>query len=128
MVNTKTQYVASRVLTRGALAYSFLAVPSFALAANAVKTEWFTSVLNGLKTIVEGLVPLLIGIALVVFIWGVIEFILGGETAKKEGKGKMLWGIVGLFVIVSIWGIVKLVRTIAGVGEDSTITAPPVPS
>lgn len=109
-----------------AVAVSSAVLPSLVFAA--ADLGWFNSIVTGLTGLVALAVPLLIGIALVVFIWGVIEFILGGETAKKEGKGKMLWGIVGLFVIVSIWGIVKLVRTIAGVGEDSTITAPPVPS
>jgi hypothetical protein len=57
------------------------------------------------------LVPLLFAIALIVFIWGVVQaFILGGNNEEKRDDGKkfILWGIIGLFVMTSIWGIVAL--------------------
>ncbi len=55
------------------------------------------------------LIPLLVGVALLVFFWGLVKFIYkaGSETAHEEAKNIMVWGIVGLFVMVSIWGIVS---------------------
>jgi len=58
---------------------------------------------------------LFMGLAVVVFLWGVIRFIVGGadEEAVTTGKRHMIWGIVGLFIIVSVWGIMNLIcRTV----------------
>ncbi len=44
------------------------------------------------------------------FVWGLVEFLwnlnAGGEN--EEGKKHMLWGIVGMFVMVSVYGILSL--------------------
>ena len=56
-------------------------------------------------------VPIVAGLALLVFIWGLAKFILaagGDEKAVSDGKNLMLWGIVSLFVMFSIWGIIRL--------------------
>lgn len=57
------------------------------------------------------IVPLLITIAIGYFIWGVISFITSSdEEAKKNGRDKIINGLIGLFVIVAFWGIIALVR------------------
>ena len=60
--------------------------------------------------LVDSVVPLLVAAAIVVFVWGMIEFIGNADNEEKRSKGKqlMLWGIIGFFVIVSIWGLVGL--------------------
>ena len=44
------------------------------------------------------------------FVWGLVEFIFkldaGGE--HQEGKDHMLWGIVGMLIMVSVYGILNL--------------------
>jgi len=57
-------------------------------------------------------IPIVAGLALVVFFWGLAKFILkaGEESAREEGKQVMKWGIVALFVLVSIWGIVMFLH------------------
>ena len=59
------------------------------------------------------LIPFIWAIAFVVFIWGVfLYFIAGGhdEEKREKGKGLMLWGIIGFFVMVSVWGLVNILR------------------
>lgn len=86
--------------------------------------------LNSLATAIEGLVPAtviaLIGIALLYFIWGLVLFITqsGDEKAVGEGKQKMIWGIITLFVLVSVWGLVSLLRTLTGIGSGTTPGTP----
>jgi len=55
-------------------------------------------------------IPVLFAIALVVFLWGVVQYITAGgdEEKRKSGKQTMIWGIVGLFVMVAVWGLVNL--------------------
>jgi len=68
---------------------------------------------NILVAIVNPLILLLLGIATAFFIWGLVEFIrdFDSEEAKTKGKKHMIWGIVGLFIMVSAFGIMC---TIAG--------------
>lgn len=65
-----------------------------------------TIFING---IIKPIVPLLVGLAVVMFIYGVLilMFSEGGEK-KEEGKQYMLWGIIGIFVMVSVWGLVTV--------------------
>ena len=76
------------------------------------------------------LVPIAVTLALLVFIWGLIIFIKnsGDEEAKKEGKRKMGWGIVALFVIISIWGIIKFIALPFDIEPGGTIDIPQLPS
>ncbi len=58
------------------------------------------------------LLPLVFALALLVFVYGIFKyFILGGgdEAARESGKSLMIWGILGLVLIVAVWGIVNLV-------------------
>ena len=55
------------------------------------------------------LVPLILAIALIAFIWGIFRFfIFDTEEAKARGKDLMVFGLIGFFVIVSVWGLVNL--------------------
>ena len=60
---------------------------------------------------------LIFAIGLLVFIYGLVEFIWGlsQETdKKKQGKEHMLWGLVGMFVMVSALTILKIIAGIVG--------------
>ncbi len=50
------------------------------------------------------------------FIWGLVEFLIainqGGDT--KEGKQHMIWGIVGMLIMVSVYGIIALLDNTFG--------------
>ena len=83
---------------------------------------YLTTLVTDLGGLVGTLIPLVIIIGLLFFIWGLVQFIAasGDEAAKDEGKRKMIWGIVALFVIVAVWGLVEIVAGLFGVtvGED----------
>lgn len=75
-----------------------------------------TVFINGLM---RPIVPLLIGLGVVVFIYGVLVLMFseGGEK-KEEGKQYMLWGIIGIFVMVSVWGLVNILKGTFGLSEN----------
>lgn len=78
------------------------------------------------------LIPLIFGIALLVFLWGVFQyFILGGGDTEKQEQGKqlMLYAIGGFVVMVSVWGIVNLIAGGLGFsGSDTIQNIPDVPT
>lgn len=76
------------------------------------------------------LVPLVFAVAFLVFIWGVFQyFILGGgdEDKRAQGRGLMIWGIVGFVLFIAVWGIVNLIATGFGFDNDNTIEIPDIP-
>jgi|SRR3989344_6513810 len=58
---------------------------------------------------INRIVPLLFGLALLIFFWGIVKYIAsGGEHGKEGGRDLMVWGVIGLFVMASIFGILKI--------------------
>ena len=55
-------------------------------------------------------IQILIAFAVIYIIFQVIRYIIAAEDPEARGNiGKaILWGIVGLFVILSIWGLVRI--------------------
>lgn len=68
------------------------------------------SILFKIKVLLNSIIPILIGIGLVYFIWGVVRYVIAdGEEAKDKGKDTMLYGVIGFAVIAGIWGLVNIV-------------------
>jgi hypothetical protein len=97
-----------------------------ATIAHAQTLQYFLTFTEWLRRILVALIPVLIGLGLVLFIWGLVQFIFasGDEAAVKEGKQRMIWGIIALFVIVAVWGLVNLMFQLTGVDEAATVNAP----
>lgn len=84
----------------------FLA-PALAAAVN-IHTNFLTPITNILNTII----PLLMVIATIVFLWGVIQYVISADEEKrKQGRSLMIYGIIGLFVMVAVWGIVAVLES-----------------
>ena len=60
--------------------------------------------------LVNVVIPVLVGLALLIFFWGVAKLVLyaDNEQKRREGINTIIWGLVALFVIISVWGIVFL--------------------
>ncbi len=78
-----------------------------------------------LKFLSDIIIPFLIGLAFLAFIWNAYRyFILGGTSEESQEKAKTfaLWGIMAFVLIVSIWGIVNLL--VEGFGFQNSSQAP----
>lgn len=68
-------------------------------------------VANKASTIGNTLITLLISFSVIWIIISVVRYLIaGGEEDRKKGGMAILWGVVGLFVILSIWGLVAILR------------------
>ena len=76
------------------------------------------------KDLINMVIPIVFGIALIFFFWGVAQFILhsGKQEELEQGKQKMLWGIIALFVIVSIYGILAFMSSATGIAPGGSLT------
>jgi uncharacterized membrane protein HdeD (DUF308 family) len=72
--------------------------------------------------IIYPLLLLLSSLGLLIFIWGVVEFLWSvsqGED-KKKGKDHMLWGLVGMFIIACAWSILMFISNSVCGGAPTT--------
>lgn len=70
-----------------------------------------------LDAIVIPLVQGLFLLAALIFIWGIFKMIYKGAdpTARKEGQNSILWGVIGMAIMVSVYGIVRLIGNTVGI-------------
>jgi hypothetical protein len=63
--------------------------------------------------IINPIMGILFGLAFVVFLYGIVEFIqgAGNEKAVEKGKQHIMWGILGLVIMVGFNGIITLISS-----------------
>lgn len=61
--------------------------------------------------IINPLIVLLFALALVYFLYGVFEFISNAANDEKKttGKDHMIWGVIGLTIMVGVWFILGVI-------------------
>lgn len=91
-----------------------------------VNSDWIDNIIDGTLTIVDILVPMVVTAGLIVFFWGVIKFISQADDprAREQGKMLMIWGIIGLFVMVSIFGIIAIINNLFFIDQGGSGAAP----
>lgn len=107
-----------------------LATLAFAPALVFAQLNELNTLVDSLGDIVKIALPIVVGIALLTFFWGLVKFIFaqGNEESKAEAKKIMLWGIIALFVMITIWGLVQFIATNLGISQNAQITVPVVPN
>jgi hypothetical protein len=97
---------------------SFIGLSTQVLAQGTAAT-----ILNGetvfkrvIDTVFNPLYELVVGLAIVYFMYGVAKFIydINDPEKKTTGKQHLLWGSIGLFIILSVGGILPLINGILG--------------
>jgi hypothetical protein len=103
-------------------------LPVTALAAginlSAIK-PYSDGIINLINNI---LVPIIIAIAFIVFLWGVFKYyVLNGANDSERAKGHqfILWGLIGLTIIFVVWGLVNLVASIFSLTPGGSAPKPP---
>jgi hypothetical protein len=71
------------------------------------------------RNILNPAVQVLIAVAVVLFLFGIVKYITSGddEAKRKEAKNYIIYGIVGLFVMVSVWGLVGILTGTFGTNQ-----------
>jgi len=67
------------------------------------------------------LIPFILGIGFLVFVWGMFKFFIYGgadDEAKSSGKSLMVYATLGFVLIIVFWGVVNLVATSTGLDRD----------
>jgi uncharacterized membrane protein len=75
--------------------------------------------------VVNPLIYVLFGAAVLYFLWGVLQFVRHAESSEERSKGAqhIIWGLIGLAIMMSAFGIVRLVINTVGVPQDQRPTS-----
>jgi hypothetical protein len=118
-----------KIIKYGVMFISAFPMLALAAVAPAPGTGTIDSIIGYISGILTFLVPVLITLAVVVFIIGVIQYMAAkDEEQKKKGRSKIVGALIGLFVIVAFWGIIAVVKRSFGIGnapQDSIIPCTP---
>lgn len=109
-----------------AIAFGLAFLPSVAFAA----ITDVSSIFDFAMKILNSITVLLMAAAVVYFLYGVFQFIkaAGDEEARAEGRNKIIYGIIGLFVMGSVYGLVNILTSTFGLSSTSSIKAPELPT
>ena len=107
------------VYTAAALA---LVAPHFVYAQN------INNLIGRVGDVVRNLTPIIAGLALLVFFWGLVKFIAasGSDEGRKQGKQIMIWGVIALFVMATVWGLVFFLQDSFGLSRQKNVTPPSI--
>jgi hypothetical protein len=76
----------------------------------------------------NSIIPVLIALGVVYFVWGVITYVIASdEEAKSAGRNRIIFGIIGLAVIIGMWGLVNLLRNTLLLNNTTNVQLPTVP-
>jgi hypothetical protein len=83
--------------------------PTAIVGAQPANIGGFVSLINMASDLINRLIPFIIALTVLVFLWGVFRYVLSRDSdSQKEAQGYMIWGIIALFVMVSVWGLVNI--------------------
>jgi uncharacterized membrane protein YidH (DUF202 family) len=91
-------------------AFATFVLPAFVFAR---EFSGITDLLAGFRSVLNQIIPFLIAIAVVVFIYSLIQYITsaGNPEKRKEAQSMMIWGIIIIVVMSSILGIVNIIQS-----------------
>jgi hypothetical protein len=75
-----------------------------------------------IQSILNAVIPVLVTLGVVYFVYGVITYVISSdEEAKKTGRDRIIYGIIGLAVIIGMWGLVSILTRTFGVDSNNGI-------
>ena len=74
------------------------------------------------RVILNPLIVLGFAIALLYFFVGIFKFVSnsGDEKGREEGKKSIMWGLIGMFIMISVFGIIRVILNTFNIPTSST--------
>lgn len=110
-------------------AMSFLPMLALAQSTPSANLGFLTTLVNQVGNAIKALIPVIFGLAIIYFFWGLIQYIRSAGDPKKaaEGKSIMIYGIIAIAVMVSVYGLVAWLQGAVGLNANQSVVIPTVP-
>lgn len=102
-------------------------IPAAAFAQYTVQIGFVDSVINLINKLISFAFPALTAIAVIVFIYTLIKYIMADPAEKEKDRKGLIYSLLALFIIVSLFGILRVMQNITGTSGNNTIDATQVP-
>lgn len=75
--------------------------------------------------IINPIIILAFAIALLVLFWGIFQFVASetGDKEREQGKRKIIYGVIGMFVMLSAVGIIGVILKTFGIDASNNVGA-----
>ncbi|MEN9912984.1 MAG: hypothetical protein RLY66_392 [Candidatus Parcubacteria bacterium] len=91
-------------------------LPTVAFAAT---NKTLASLIDLIITYANRILVLMMGIAVVMFVYHVIKYFIMADAERKEAGPYVMWSLIGFFVILSMWGLVNILQNTFGLQNDT---------
>ena len=108
-------------------AVGVLALPMLASAQGIVSTtpqQGIIGLIQFANTALNDVMVLFITLAIVVFFWGLVRYIISDGEVRAAGLATIFYSIVAIFIMVSIWGVIHLLQATFGVNNSNSAETP----
>jgi len=110
----------------------FASTATLALLPVVAAAQQFDPNDNGFRTLLGNiigftntiLIPFILGIGFLVFVWGMFRYFIAGganDEAKEQGKSLMVYATLGFVLIIIFWGIVNLIANSTGFADGDAV-------
>lgn len=106
----------------GALAVVGLSLLPMAVFAQDTNLTTLQNMARGVQNIVNVLIPVVFGLGILAFFWGLVRYLFGSDHDKDQAKKTMLWGVIAVFVMASIWGLVRFLAGTLGLQNNEAVS------
>jgi len=89
----------------------------FVETAYAAPSDFDALIVKISENILNPFIAFLFVLATVYFLFGLVQFYIAGdnEESRKKGQSHMVWGIVGMFIMLSVFGIMRVIVNTLGI-------------
>ena len=110
------------------IVYGLLAFAPVLAFAQGTNTQPLTDIVTFIANTVRSLIPIMFGLAIIYFFWGLIKYIRSAGDPKAAGEGKtiMIHGVIAIAVMASIFGLVLWLQSIFGISNTTSVTPPTI--
>jgi hypothetical protein len=91
------------------------------LVAYAATSKKLSDVIADITGYLDQVLKLLMGFAVVMFVWYVIRYFImqSDDTKRTEAAQYVMWSLIGFFIILSLWGLVNILISTFNLGSNS---------
>lgn len=115
-------------MKKAVIALSLFVFPVVVSAQAQLNKDYLQGIKDLVVEVLGWLVPILIALAFVWFLYNVFAYMIKTEPDAKEGARKqMIYGIIGLAIMIAVWGLVGVVTSFFGVDNAKLPTLPGLP-
>jgi hypothetical protein len=87
------------------------------MSNSSINSSLNASLANIVSVIAVPIVEFVFALAVLIFVWGAAGLLIYRENPEKrsESQRHILWGVLGMFIMVGAYGIIRLIASTIGV-------------